>query len=401
MRGLDPDFFVHSGDMIYADGPLKAEVDLPGGGTWKNLVTEEKSKVAETIEEFRGNYRYNMSDEHVRRFNAQVPQYVQWDDHEVTNNWFHERVIEDPRYTVKSAGAPGGPGEAGHVRVHAPRRPSGGERPGLPAHQPGPEPRPLHDRHAELPRAERREPGDHAQRRRAHPRPRAERVAEAGAARVTGHLEGDRGRHADRAGRLPRLRRRSGAPRRSPRATVPRRGASSRSPISSGSSSTTTCGTSCGSRPTSTTAPPISTSPAAPSSPTSSPSTSSSPARSTRAGSARTSSTTPSGPAWSSRSIPPGPRQYAAPTEGGLYFGHVRIDGKTGVMTVSHRDLTGTVLHSIDLSPRLGARQQRCLRPWRAGGIAAAVHSDGRSRHGGSRPMPDALRRRSHPARRV
>ena len=48
MRGLDPDFFVHSGDMIYADGPLKPEVDLPGGGKWKNLVTEEKSKVAET-----------------------------------------------------------------------------------------------------------------------------------------------------------------------------------------------------------------------------------------------------------------------------------------------------------------------------------------------------------------
>ena len=104
MRGLDPDFFVHSGDMIYADGPLKAEVDLPGGGKWKNLMTEEKSKVAETLEEYRGNYRYNLMDEHVRRFNAQVPQYVQWDDHEVTNNWFHERVLEDSRYTVKSAG---------------------------------------------------------------------------------------------------------------------------------------------------------------------------------------------------------------------------------------------------------------------------------------------------------
>jgi alkaline phosphatase D len=104
MRGLDPDFFVHSGDLIYADNPLRPEVDLPGGGKWKNLVTEEKSKVAETIEEFRGNYRYNMLDEHVRRFNAQVPQFVQWDDHEVIDNWFHERVIEDPRYTVKSAG---------------------------------------------------------------------------------------------------------------------------------------------------------------------------------------------------------------------------------------------------------------------------------------------------------
>ena len=77
-------------------------VDLPGGGTWKNLVTEAKSKVAETLEEYRGNYRYNLMDEHMRRFNAQVAQYVQWDDHEVTNNWFHERILEDDRYTVKN-----------------------------------------------------------------------------------------------------------------------------------------------------------------------------------------------------------------------------------------------------------------------------------------------------------
>jgi alkaline phosphatase D len=38
-------------------------------------------------------------------------------------------------------------------------------------------------------------------------------------------------------------------------------------------------------------------------------------------------------------------RTNAPPTEGGLYFGHVKIEGRTGVMTVSHRDLTGTVLH--------------------------------------------------------
>ena len=41
-------------------------------------------------------------DDNVRRFNAEVAQYVQWDDHEVTNNWFHERVLEDDRYAVKS-----------------------------------------------------------------------------------------------------------------------------------------------------------------------------------------------------------------------------------------------------------------------------------------------------------
>ena len=103
MRRLEPDFFVHSGDMIYADNPIAAQVALPGGGTWRNLVIPEKAKVAESLDEFRGNYKYNLMDEHVRRFNAHVAQYVQWDDHEVTNNWFHERLLEDPRYTVRSA----------------------------------------------------------------------------------------------------------------------------------------------------------------------------------------------------------------------------------------------------------------------------------------------------------
>jgi alkaline phosphatase D len=99
MRQTGPDFFVHSGDMIYADGPLKAEEPLPDGTIWRNIVTEAKSKVAETIDEYRGNYAYNLLDENVRAFNTEVAQYVQWDDHEVTNNWFHERILTDSRYT--------------------------------------------------------------------------------------------------------------------------------------------------------------------------------------------------------------------------------------------------------------------------------------------------------------
>ncbi|HYO82688.1 MAG TPA: alkaline phosphatase D family protein [Bryobacteraceae bacterium] len=87
MRRRKPDFFLHSGDQIYADQPVLAEVKLPGGGLWKNVVTEAKSKVAETLDEFRGNYLYNLLDENVRRFNAEVPQVWQWDDHEVLNNW--------------------------------------------------------------------------------------------------------------------------------------------------------------------------------------------------------------------------------------------------------------------------------------------------------------------------
>jgi phosphodiesterase/alkaline phosphatase D-like protein len=35
------------------------------------------------------------------RVNAEIAQYVQWDDHEVTNNWFPERILEDGRYTEK------------------------------------------------------------------------------------------------------------------------------------------------------------------------------------------------------------------------------------------------------------------------------------------------------------
>jgi alkaline phosphatase D len=101
MRRLEPDVFVHCGDTIYADGPLVAEVPLEDGSAWRNLVTPAKSKVAETIEEFRGNYLYNLLDENVRRFNAEVAQVMLWDDHEVLNNWYPSERLEDPRYTEK------------------------------------------------------------------------------------------------------------------------------------------------------------------------------------------------------------------------------------------------------------------------------------------------------------
>ena len=102
MRALGPDFFIHCGDTIYADGPIAPEVRLPDGTIWRNLVTPEKSKVAETLAEFRGNYRYNLLDENVRRFNAEVPQIWLWDDHEVVNNWSDAKSLaDDPRYTEK------------------------------------------------------------------------------------------------------------------------------------------------------------------------------------------------------------------------------------------------------------------------------------------------------------
>jgi alkaline phosphatase D len=101
MRRLDPDFYLCNGDNIYADDPIEPTVTLPDGTLWRNIVTEEKSKVAETLDEYRGNYKYNLLDENLRRFYAEVAQIQQWDDHETHNNWYPGEILDDPLYTEK------------------------------------------------------------------------------------------------------------------------------------------------------------------------------------------------------------------------------------------------------------------------------------------------------------
>ena len=104
MAGHEPDFFLHSGDTIYADGPMEDEVEKDGQVIWKNAVLiPEKRKVAETLDEYRGQWKYNMMDEHVLAMNAAVPTFFQWDDHEVVNNWSASKdLTADDRYSVKS-----------------------------------------------------------------------------------------------------------------------------------------------------------------------------------------------------------------------------------------------------------------------------------------------------------
>lgn len=103
MAELEPDFFLCSGDTIYADGPLTETVALPGGRTWRNVVTPAKSKVAETLDDFRGAFAYNLLDDNLRAFAASVPQINQWDDHETHNNWYPGQILADDRYTEKRA----------------------------------------------------------------------------------------------------------------------------------------------------------------------------------------------------------------------------------------------------------------------------------------------------------
>ncbi|WP_236700361.1 alkaline phosphatase D family protein [Allosalinactinospora lopnorensis] len=99
MADREPDFFLNSGDVCYSDVPLEESVTLPDGRVWKNVVTEEKADVAQSLAQFRGQFAYNLLDDALRGFAARVPQIVQWDDHEVVNNWYPGRILDDDRYT--------------------------------------------------------------------------------------------------------------------------------------------------------------------------------------------------------------------------------------------------------------------------------------------------------------
>ncbi|WP_374087373.1 alkaline phosphatase [Methylomicrobium lacus] len=102
MRQVEPQFFIQSGDNVYSDGPIPESKVAENDQVWTNLVTPEVSKVAETLDEFRGRYKYNLLDENLRRFNAEVPQVWQWDDHEIVNNWSDSKDLSgDARYAVK------------------------------------------------------------------------------------------------------------------------------------------------------------------------------------------------------------------------------------------------------------------------------------------------------------
>ena len=50
-------------------------------------------------------------------------------------------------------------------------------------------------------------------------------------------------------------------------------------------------------------------------------------------------------------SIPAGMKQNRPPSDGLQFFASGRIDGKTGLLTMSIHDLTGKVLHKLDIEP--------------------------------------------------
>lgn len=94
LRKFQPDFAIFQGDMIYADNPIPTTKEIPaeiGGGTW--ISEPGKDFTAITLDEFRANWKYNLGDEHFQRFLAETPIYIEWDDHEVTNNWYPGEIL--------------------------------------------------------------------------------------------------------------------------------------------------------------------------------------------------------------------------------------------------------------------------------------------------------------------
>ncbi len=152
MRNSQPDFFIHSGDSIYADCPIERELKLPNGEIWKNIVTEEKSRIATSVADYRGNYKYNLLDAHMRRFNAEVPVFAQWDDHEVANDWWPGQTRGD--YANTNASLLAAHGRRAFLRIHAGAADPGRDRAHLPENRVRTAARRLHARYAQLPRAE-------------------------------------------------------------------------------------------------------------------------------------------------------------------------------------------------------------------------------------------------------
>lgn len=103
IRQRQPHVFIHSGDQIYADGPIQPVVRLDDGSEWRNLVTEEVSRAAATLDDFRGRFKYNFLDAHVRRFAAEIPIISQWDDHEVCDNWYPGEILGSSGYEARFA----------------------------------------------------------------------------------------------------------------------------------------------------------------------------------------------------------------------------------------------------------------------------------------------------------
>lgn len=93
MMKFRADFFVANGDMIYADGECPEQGTEPG---WRNVDGQfpavsnpsvDWQDRVQLADMFNAHWRYNRADPAFQAFLAATPMYVQWDDHEVINDF--------------------------------------------------------------------------------------------------------------------------------------------------------------------------------------------------------------------------------------------------------------------------------------------------------------------------
>jgi alkaline phosphatase D len=101
IRKAAPAFLLNSGDLIYADNPILPEQRLADGRIWRNVSNECVARVAQTLDDFRERFAYNLDDDHVRALAREVPIIAQWDDHETHNNWWPGQELDDERYRAE------------------------------------------------------------------------------------------------------------------------------------------------------------------------------------------------------------------------------------------------------------------------------------------------------------
>lgn len=76
MATEEPDFFLLTGDTIYASSACPVPDNIAGA-----------EEPAQDLAGFRDRYKYHLEDEAYANFLAQTPVYVTWDDHEVRDNY--------------------------------------------------------------------------------------------------------------------------------------------------------------------------------------------------------------------------------------------------------------------------------------------------------------------------
>jgi phosphodiesterase/alkaline phosphatase D-like protein len=73
LRAVEPALLINSGDLIYADNPILPEQRTLDGRVWRNVSNDHVARVAETLDDFRARFAYNLDDDHVRALDGNVP----------------------------------------------------------------------------------------------------------------------------------------------------------------------------------------------------------------------------------------------------------------------------------------------------------------------------------------